>query len=217
MRIHHLYYANWKLIIYTISSFLFPSIDIEDNQVWASIEINKDIAKSINIELAHQVRYKGDEGLLDKTISELSLSSDINSEVKISVDYRYAKKDENVETRYGLNLKYDLNGSIFIPSYKIKFQQEYGNNNEPDLFLIRNKLTFDLLEYKSFKSSIYYESYHRNEEDVLRYYKYRLSSELEYSFSSTQAIELFYIYKGVFKKNHIDVTNITGIKFEYSF
>lgn len=217
MRIYHLYYANWQLIIYTISSFLFPSIDIEDDQVWASIEINRDIAKSINMELGQQVRYKDGIGLLDKTISELSLSCNINSEVKVSVDFRYAKKDESIETRYGFNLKYDLDESIFNPSYKIKFQQEYDNNNEADLFLIRNKITFDFPEYKDFKSSMYYESYHRNEENIFRYYKYRLSLELEYSFSSTRAIELFYIYKRVFKENHINVTNITGVKFEYSF
>ena len=47
--------------------------------------------------------------------------------------------------------------------------------------------------------------------------KYRLSVGIEYEIGKNQSIELFYIYKGEIKKSDIEVTNITGLKYEYSF
>ena len=217
MKLQYLYYTNWLFIFYTASSLLFPAVEFEENQFWGSIEINKDVIESLNFEVTQQIRYKGDRLVADKNLTDLSLSYDINSKLKFSSDYRYAKKDEKIVNRFGLNLRFDPDINYLIPSYKIKFQNEYNAKNELQEFVIRNKITFKFPIYAKMKSNLYYESYYIDENSRFNYKKYRLSAALEYDFNSKQTLELFYIYKEEMKKKHIEISGITGLKFEYSF
>ena len=203
-------------VIHLLSSCLFSYAELKDNQYWFDIDFSKKITKSLDMDIAHRVRYKSDELAADKNSTDFSLSYAINSKFKLSGDLRYDSRVEESEYRVGINFKFDPQISNIIPVYKIKLQKEY-NNHKVEEFFIRNKFSFSIPILKQLKSILYYESYFMYQDTYFDYKKYRLSTSLEYKFNSSQTMGLFYIYKEQLKINHFEITHILGLKFEYSF
>ena len=135
----------------------------------------------------------------------------------VSGKFRYTIEDDGNKKRFGCAIKIDPFNKIYIPAYKIKFQQDYNIDNSPTNKTIRNKFSFNFPKIKSIKSNLYYESYHLINNTSLEYDKFRYSFGLDFPVLSRVSAEVFYIYKGSIKKDNIDVNRIWGRKFEYSF
>jgi len=198
-------------------SFLLSEI-VEDDETWGSIEINKSLPHNIELELEQQFRSDDNFQNIYKMITDMSLSYPLFSFVDISGKFRFIFMDDKKEKRYGISIKVDPFNKFYIPSYKIKFQQDYNHVDEPENMVVRNKFTFSFPKMNSFKPYIYYESYHTDEDEIFEYDKFRLSTGVDYTINSFYSVEFFYIYKGNIKEKRIDeVTNIMGLKFEYTF
>ena len=133
-------------VIHLLSSCLFSYAELKDNQYWFDIDFSKKITKSLDMDIAHRVRYKSDELAADKNSTDFSLSYAINSKFKLSGDLRYDSRVEESEYRVGINLKFDPQISNIIPVYKIKLQKEY-NNHKVEEFFIRNKFSFSIMNH----------------------------------------------------------------------
>ena len=198
-------------------SLLSSEIIIEEDEVWGSIEINKSLPHEIELELEQQFRSDDNFQNIYKMFTDVSLSYPLHSFVDISGKFRFILADDDKEKRYGISIKVDPFDKFYIPSYKIKIQQDYNHDDEAENMVIRNKFTFNFPKLNSFKPNIYYESYHADEDDGFEYDKYRLSAGVDYILNSYYSVELFYIFKGEIKKKNIKLTNIAGLKFEYTF
>ena len=198
-------------------SFLSSKIVVEDDEVWGSIEINKSLPHKIALELEQQFRSDDNFQNIYKMFTDVSVSYPLHSFVDISGKFRLILADDEKEKRYGINIKVVPFDKFYIPNYKIKIQQDYDHDDEPENMVIRNKFTFSFPKRNSFKPNIYYESYHTDEDEGFKYDKYRLSVGVDYTINSEYSFELFYIYKYEFKKKNDEVTNIMGLKFEYTF
>ena len=198
-------------------SLLFSEIVVEEDEVWGSVEINKLLPHKIELELEQQFRSDDNFQNIYKMFTDVSLSYPLHLFVDIAGKFRLILADDEKEKRYGINIKVDPFDKFYIPSYKIKIQQDYNNNDEPENVVVRNKFTFTFPKWSSFKPNIYYESYHTDEDDGYEYDKFKLSIGVDYTINSEYSFELFYIYKYEFKKKNDEVTNIMGLKFEYTF
>jgi len=198
-------------------SLLSSEVIIEEDEAWGSIEINKSLPHKIELELEQQFRSDDNFQNIYKMFTDVSLSYPLHSFVDISGKFRFILADDDKEKRYGISIKVDPFDKFYIPSYKIKIQQDYNHDDEPENMVIRNKFTFSFPKLNSLKPHIYYESYHIDEDEEFVYDKYRLSGGVDYTINSEYSFELFYIYKYEFKKKNDEVTNIMGLKFEYTF
>ncbi len=199
-------------------SFLSSAIIVEDDEVWGSVEINKSLPHKIELELEQQFRSDDNFQKIYKRFTDISLSYPLFSFVDMSGKIRFILADHKKEKRYGISIKVDPFDKYYIPSYKIKIQQDYNHNDEPEDMVVRNKFTISFPKLNSFKPNIYYELYHTYEDEGFEYDKFRLSAGVDYIINSYYSVEFFYIYKGKIKKEKIDeVTNIMGLKFEYTF
>lgn len=169
------------------------------------------------MEIEQQFRYDQTLESLYKSFTDISISYPIINSVEISGKFRYIVEGSDNEKRIGCSIKIDSFDKNYIPTYKIKYQQDYDIDNSPINKTIRNKFSFNLPKYKTIKSNFYYESYHLIEDSSLEYDKFRYSFAIDFPISTSVSAEVFYIYKGSIKKNHIDITNIWGSKVEYSF
>ena len=91
--------------------------------------------------------------------TDVSVSYPLHSFVNISGKFRLIFADDEKEKRYGISIKVDPFDNFYIPSYKIKIQQDYKNDDEAENMVVRNKFTFTYLKSGPFKPNIYYESY----------------------------------------------------------
>jgi len=199
-------------------SLLSSEIIAEEDEVWGSMEINKSLPYKIELELEQQFRSNDNFQNIYKTFTDVSLSYPLYSFVDIAGKFRFILVDDEEEKRYGISIKVNPFNKFYMPSYKIKIQQDYNPDNEPEEMVVRNKFTFTFPKLNSFKPNIYYESYHTNEDEKFEYDKFRLSAGVDYIINSYYSVEFFYIYKGKIKEEKIDeVTNIMGLKFEYTF
>jgi hypothetical protein len=198
-------------------SLLSSEIIVEEDETWGSIEINKSLPYKIELELEQQFRSDDNSQNIYKMFTDVSLSYPLHLFVDISGKFRFILTDDEREKRYGFSIKVDPFDKFYIPSYKLKIQQDYNHDDEPENMVIRNKFTFSLPKLNSFKPSIYYESYHTDGDEGYEYDKYRLSTGIDYTINSDYSVELFYIYKAEIKNKKIEVTNIMGLKFEYTF
>ena len=198
-------------------SLLSSEVIIEEDEAWGSIEINKSLPHKIQLELEQQFRSDDNFQNIYKMFTDVSLSYPLHSFVDISGKFRFILADDDKEKRYGISIKVDPFDEFYIPSYKIKIQQDYNHDDEPENMVIRNKFTFNFPRVCSFKPHIYYESYHADEDKGFEYDKYRLSTGIDLTLNSEYSFELFYIYKYEFKKKNDEVTNIMGLKFEYTY
>ena len=207
-----------QFIYFLLFISILSSEIVEDDETWGSIEINKSLPHKMELEVEQQFRSDDDFQNIYKMFTDMSLSYPLFSFVDISGKIRFIIADDKKEKRYGISIKVDPFDKFYIPSYKIKIQQDYNHNDEPEDMVVRNKFTFSLPKLNSFKPNIYYESYHTNEDEGFEYDKFRLSAGVDYIINSYYSVEFFYIYKGKIKKEKIDeVTNIMGLKFEYTF
>jgi len=197
-------------------SFLSSAIAMDD-EIWGSIEINKSLPQKIELELEQQFRSDDNFQYIYKMFTDLSISYPLHSFVDIAGKFRFILADDKKEKRYGISIKVDPFDKFYIPNYKIKIQQDYNHDDEFEDMVVRNKFTFAFRKVNSFKPHIYYESYHTDEDEGFKYDKYRFSAGVDYTVNLYYSVEFFYIYKGVIKKNKIDVTNIIGLKCEYTF
>jgi len=198
-------------------SLLSSEVIIEEDEAWGSIEINKSLPHKIELELEQQFRSDDNFQNIYKMFTDVSLSYPLHSFVDISGKFRFIFADDEKEKRYGISIKVDPFDKFYIPNYKIKIQQDYDHNDEPEDMVVRNKFTFSFPKLNSLKPNIYYESYHIDEDEEFVYDKYRLSGGVDYTINSEYSFELFYIYKYEFKKKNDEVTNIMGLKFEYTY
>ena len=198
-------------------SLLSSEVIIEEDEAWGSIEINKSLPHKIELELEQQFRSDDNFQNIYKMFTDVSLSYPLHSFVDISGKVRFILADDDKEKRYGISIKVDPFDKFYIPSYKIKIQQDYNHDDEPENMVIRNKFTFNFPRVNSYKPHIYYESYHADEDKGFEYDKYRLSTGIDCILNSDYSVDLFYIYKGAIKNKKIEVTNIIGLKFEYTY
>ena len=199
-------------------SLLSSEIITEEDEAWGSIEINKLLPHKIELELEQQFRSDDNFQNIYKMFTDVSVSYPLHSFVDISGKFRFILVDDEKEKRYGISIKVNPFDKFYIPSYKIKIQQDYNPDNEPEEMVVRNKFTISFPKLNSFKPNIYYESYHTYEDEGFEYDKFRLSAGVDYIINSYYSVEFFYIYKGKIKEEKIDeVTNIMGLKFEYTF
>jgi hypothetical protein len=206
-----------QFIYLLLLSSIFSSETVEDDEGWGSIEINKSLPHNIDLEVEQQFRSDNNFQNIYKMFTDVSVSYPFHSFVDISGKFRFIIADDKKEKRYGISIKADPFDKFFIPSYKIKIQQDYKYDDEPENMVVRHKFTFNCPKLNSFKPNIYYESYYTDEDGGFEYDKYRLSAGVDYTITSDYSVELFYIYKCEIKKNDNEVTNIMGLKFEYTF
>lgn len=202
-------------MLFFICELIYPKAVVDD-ELWASVEIQKEFSL-IKIEIEQQLRYNEHYSQFHKTFTDFSLSYINLPIVEFSGKFRYIIYDDKEKSRIGVSCTIDPNITFFIPNFKFKVQRDYEKDKDPDDLVIRNKFTF---EYPLTEKCIPYTSwevFHKVEEDSLNYDKYRISIGFEYELSESQSIELFYKYKQELKKSEDEITNIIGLKYEYTF
>ncbi len=203
------------VLLILLVSLLIPN-SVVDEQLWTSFELEKEISPVLELEAEQQLRLKNQYAEFHKTFTDLSLTYKAISTMEVTGKLRYIRFSDKEEWRTGLSQKFTPDIHSFIPAWKFAVQRDFSKNAPPENFILRNKLIWKTPFTKLFSVSGSYEIFHEKEKKELVFEKYRYSIALERQLKKNQSVELFYTYNGEVKKSEMEVTNIIGVKYEYS-
>ncbi len=207
---------NLIFTVFYFLTFLFCN-SVEDEEFWYSAEINKKITEKFKVEFERQIRLNDDYSTKYKSLSETSISYQVFPVIELSAKYRYVVKTSKTEERISFGSKFSLSDNWYIPTYKIKLQQDFNEDNLPKDFVLRFKMNFDFPPLFNLNPSIYFESYHTKESNNYNFDKFRISPSVDFCITSQSSLKLFFIYKGEIKDSITEATKIFGTKYEFSF
>jgi len=209
---------KWVIIL---SLFIFPFSLIQsktiDDELWTAIELKKKITSKLECEIGQQVRMREYFSEFHKTFTDLSLSYTIFSSIKVFGEYRFIVEKDEKKTRLSLGGKIDFKILNFIPSHRMKLQQDTEKGKEPDELELRNKFKIKYPLTNRFTPFASYELFNVQEDESFIADKYRVGIGLEYDLSETHSIGLFYIFEEELNTSEIESTNIFGLKYEIDF
>lgn len=174
-----------------------------DFGIWSSLSLEKNLKKGFETKLNLESRTKHNSKYLYKTFAELSVDKKINSNLKLSVLYRYSNhyrfsEYTNLSHRASLDLRYKIKPiDVLRISYRLRLQNEqdhsfFNTSCGENAFINRHKFSIKY-DYKTFLSPTFSTDFFLNKN--LSLFKYRLTIKNPIKLSKHHEIALLYSYQ----------------------
>ena len=121
----------------------------DDNELWLSVEIEMDLAKRLSTSLEQEFRRDEDYSEYKNNLTNLSFAYKLNSHVRITTNYRFARYTDEVRQRLGLGVVVRYGKSWRFDNrlrYQVDFREEQGS-----IALFRNHQANDCEVFLSFE------------------------------------------------------------------
>ena len=206
-------------ISYLLIIFLFNHVfskNHTENQIWIGAQTNK-LFKKIRFEISGENRYNINDNILHKSHVEILLTYKHNNMFKFSTGYRYINYDDKFKSRISIDNKSSISLYDYKLGLRMKLQRNYLNNEESEEIIFRHKFSVNRDISPSISPYLSIESFYIVSSNTFSFEKYRASSGMRFKINNQSTLKLFYCYTIRNNSNNYDITNTSGINYEYSF
>ncbi len=161
----------------------------DDNELWLSVEIEMDLAKRLSTSLEQEFRRDEDYSEYKNNLTNLSFAYKLNSHVRITTNYRFARYTDEVRQRLGLGVVVRYGKSWRFDNrlrYQVDFREEQGS-----IALFRNRLRITYAALKKIKPYLSLEGFLQAADDKPEWVEYRFSSGVSYKITKQMTAKFF--------------------------
>lgn len=187
-----------------------------DNELWASIEAEKDLTPRFRIELEQEIRLNDHLSSFKETFSQISLTYGIVKNIQWSGDYRLIVYSDEIEGRVSTGVTHSGATGPLSHTYRVKFQRESGRKSSLEDHL-RNRLIVRYRIRKSFSPYVGAETFHEVGREGFEYDKFRITIGMRAKFTGGNSARVFYRLQRQVGRSNPKSANIFGIKYEIDF
>lgn len=201
-------------LCFVLPTLIFPNVD--DNELWSSIGIEKGLTKKIDLEFEQEARFKENLSSFKKTFSDVSLSYKITSSIRCAGDYRVIVYQDRVATRLALNGYYKKSIGLISIMYRLRIQQEADPNDNLPENLGRNRLSIRYRWKKRLSPYLEGELFHRIWKPSFRWEKFRFTVGMRTKLTSMLTIKSYYRLQKEVNISKPETVNVWGMEFGFS-
>ena len=207
-RIFHYFFIVTLLFIY-FSSLVFARVD--DNELWVSFGLEKDLSKKTVLEFEQQVRFKDDLTSFKKTFSEIVLLYKITKNIRYSGGYRVIAFTDRVATRLSVNGYYKNSIGLSSYTFRLRVQREIDPTENLPENHIRSRLMVRYPLKRMFRPYLSGEIFYRLEKQDNRWVKHRLTVGVRTKLKRIVSAKLFYRLQKEINVSNPESVSIWGI------
>ncbi len=160
-----------------------------DNELWLSVEIEKDFKQRLSASLEQEIRRDEDFSEYKNNLTSLNFAYKLDSHVKITTNYRFARYTDEVRQRLGLGVVL-RSGKSWRFDNRLRYQVDFREDQE-STGLFRNRLRLTYTTLKNIKPYLSIEGFLQIADDKPKWEEYRFSSGISYKFTKQIKGKLF--------------------------
>ena len=176
----------------------------DDNELWISVEIEKDLAKRLSTSLEQEFRRDENYSEYKNNLTSLSFTYKLHSHVKMTTNYRFARYTDEVRQRLGLGVVL-RSGKSWRFDNRLRYQVDFREDQE-SIGLFRNRLRLTYTGLKKVKPYLSLEGFLQAVDDKPNWVEYRFSSGISYKITKQMTAKFFC---------HLKIEDLTDEKPDY--
>ena len=200
---------------------LFPQYR-NDAQLWAGIQLNKDLPKRFSISAQYQARF--DNGILHFKAMYVYASVDyelVKKYLSAGIEYRYSTSNKRDLHRFGFSVtgkykykKIAFSGRVVYQREHEYFSTSYENGHEPTNY-IRTRFQIKWDFKKRWCAYISFEPFIRISNKFNNIDRVRNTAGLDWEFVKTHHVNLFYNFQPDINQKTPEMAHIIGLNYTW--